>query len=388
MNDDDAVSAESKEQLLNAQEGEEGFNDAAFMESLAAIANGTKTAAAEEVLNEDEVIVGGEEGDDPDLAQAPEKTATSQKVAEVVKTGSDIRPEKTAEEIAAEGTRNRVDLNHLDPLKAQTMRFAAQYPDITIAAAEAMARTVLNIPEPTEDDGTVAYEDLSAAEKLTVDEPELKEVEDQIIERERLGIKDEAWETLVRQRNDLQLKIAMGRVEAAQQEAKAADWSDNFSKAEAAIIGEFPEVADPNSELFYLVSARTSQLVAQAKQGKAPDWYDPTKVESLRRIVTETKARLDGGKTAPEAKPGANDAAQRSQTTKIGGLPAKASLSQVMTRPAPGIQQDETVELDASASDDDFMAALAKITSRNQPAAKNGQPARPQGKGAGRFQLV
>lgn len=392
---EDAISAETPELELNAAEGSEGFTDAQFLQSLKDIANGVAQPKQETDVNDDDLIVASGEDDDNDLDLSKvQKTPQTQKVAESNQATEKVETEKEptkepGSETGPKETRDRVYLGHLDALKAETMKLASAYPALSFSDAEAMAKKALGITDDVQDDGTVLYSDLPPDAKLEVDEQDLKEVEDQIIEKDRIGLRDEEWETLCRKRNDLHASIAINRHDAAQEKAKASDWSRSFESAEAQVISEFPDVANVESELYFLVDAKTRQLVELSKQGKAPDWYNPTDPAALRRIVVEAKSRLDGtqpGKSALEAKPSANGAEQRSQpTTKIGGLPSSASLSQVTNRAPAGIVQEERVHLDPDASDSDFLASLQGIVSGSkstQGSAKS-TSVRPS-----RFQLV
>ena len=390
MIDQDAVSAESAELKANAQEGGEGYTDAEFLASLQAMANGTAKQADAKVESEDDLVVALGDNEDHDLDESKVTAAKPvQKVAEV-KPGSDIRPaEETKaqeQEKPEEAARKRVYTGHLDPVQSEVMRLVAEYPGTTFADAEVMARRLLGEAEPVADDGTVAYDDLDPAQKLEVDEADLKEVEDQIIEKDRIGLRDEEWEDLTRKRNGLHTSIAINRHEATQEQVKSNDWQRDFEAAEAQVIQEFPDINNVKSELYYLVSARTQQLVELSKTGEAPDWYNPTDPAALRRIAVEAQERLTGVKkeSVLEAKPSTNDAEQRSQVTKIGGVPSSASLSQVVNRTAPGITQEQGVNLDPDASDADFLSSLSNIIGGNKSKDAGRQStARPS-----RFQLV
>jgi len=379
MIDQDAVSAESAELKANSQEGEEGYTDADFLASLQSIANGKSSQQEAKVESEDDLVVALGDNEDHDLDGSRVTVAkTVQKVAET-QAGSDIRP-------AEEATRKRVYTGHLDPVQSEVMRLVAEYPGTSFADAEVMARKLLGA-EPLDDDGTVSYDDLHPSQKLEVDEADLKEIEDQLIEKDRIGLRDEEWEDLTRKRNGLHTSIAINRHESAQELAKSNDWQRSFESAESQIISEFPDVDNVESELYYLVSARTQQLVELSKNGKAPDWYNPTDPAALRRIAVEAQERLTGVKkeSVLEAKPSTNEAEQRSQATKkIGGLPSSASISQVVNRTAPGITQDSGVNLDPDASDSDFLSSLSNIIGGNKSQGAGRQiAARPS-----RFQLV
>ena len=391
--DEEIISAETPELESNALDGNEGFTDAQFLQSLKDLANGVKEVKSEDNISDADLVIGHGEDFDTDLDETKvTKPQATQKVAEV-KAESKIEEKSTEEKPGSESGptqgRDRAYLGHLDPLKAETMKLAAAYPALSFADAEVMARKALGIAESEADDGTVAYEDLPASAKLEVDQADLKDIEDLLIEKDRIGLRDEEWEDLSRKRNDLHASIAINRHDAAQEQAKSNDWNKSFESAEAQIIQEFPDVANVESDLYYLVDAKTRQLVELSKQGRAPDWYNPTDPAALRRIVVEAKSRLEGTpqKSALEAKPNANGAEQRSQTTeKIGGVPSSASLSQVTNRSAAGIIQEERVQLDPDSSDADFLASLSGIIRGNK--TTGGAPARNEGVRPSRFHLV
>lgn len=390
---EEIISAETPELESNALDGNEGFTDAQFLQSLKDLANGVKQVTPEDNISDADLVIGHGEDFDTDLDETKvTKPQATQKVAEVKpepKTEEKTEEVKPGSESGPKETRDRAYLGHLDALKAETIKLVSAYPALSFSDAEAMARKALGVTESEADDGTVAYEDLPASAKLEVDQADLKDIEDQLIEKDRIGLRDEEWEDLSRKRNDLHASIAINRHDSAQEQARSNDWNKSFESAEAQIIQEFPDVANVESDLYYLVDAKTRQLVELSKQGRAPEWYNPTDPAALRRIVVEAKGYLEGTpqKSALEAKPNANGAEQRSQSTeKIGGVPSSASLSQVVTnRSAAGIVQDERVQLDPNADDADFLAALSGIIRGGKT---QGAPARSEGVRPSRFHLV
>lgn len=269
--------------------------------------------------------------------------------------------------------RKRAYLGHItDPVTLQAIQLIEANPKLSLAKAEELAKQALGIDDKAnpEDDGTVSYDDLPLAEKINFDTSEFNEISQQIIEKERLGIHDDEWETLVGKKDQLGRTIAKNELRLEMLSEQMADEAkiiaENQEEAikiieatEEELSAEFPDLIDEDSLLYAAVSQASNRMMSKYAEGNAPDWFKPTSPESMKRIVQEQHERITGKKT-PVAKPGVAEVSASAHRSK-GPVPAKPTHAVAQLRSIPGSTITTSPQIVASGSDDDFLASLDDV---------------------------
>jgi hypothetical protein len=284
--------------------------------------------------------------------------------------GSEIQP--------TDDTRNRDVLRNVtDPLLMETIRIKQGNQNLSMAEAESLAKKVLGIEDEAKvnEDGTIAYEDLSTAEKLEYDNEELKEVSQQLIEKHRIGIIDEEFEALSNKKDELIRTIAKNETKLETEKVEASKRIASLEETEAELAKEFTDLTDEDSLLFIAVSATSSKLMDQYRKGTAPDWFKPGDPTSMRRIAQEQHERINGVAKAPVAQPGAAKTASSAHQAK-GPVPAKVVNSPAQTRSIPGTPVQTKPVIRRNVSDSDFLSDLNAVirgTATVTPQRSNGR---------------
>lgn len=295
----------------------------------------------------------------PQPAEVPAKKNEEQ---DLENDGSEARPTED---------RKRAYLGHItDPVTLQAIQLIEANPKLSLAKAEELAKQALGIEENShqEDDGTVSYDDLPLTEKIEFDTVEFKEISQQIIEKERLGIHDDEWETLVVKKDELSRVIAKNELrlemlnERNEADAKAVaetqrDAINVIESTEKELAVQYPDLEDEDSLLYAAVSNASTRLMERYEDGKAPDWFKPASPDSMRRIVQEQHERITG-KKAPVAKPGAAEASASTHARLKGPVAAKPAHAVAQLRSIPESGITTTPQIIVSGNDDDFMASL------------------------------
>jgi hypothetical protein len=341
------------------------------MEFLDSVISGKHTPEQQE--EEDIVSVDVIETDE-DTVQPVKTTPAQAQPAEVAKDEVEVEedPAKNRSE-PGPADRNRVYLGNItDPVTLEAMHLLERNPKLSMSKAEELAKQALGITEEKtpDDDGTVSYDDLPLAEKIEFDKAEFKEISAQIIEKQRIGLHDEEWETLVGKKDELTSTIAKNEVRlelledkessesarlASEQEASLA----TIEATEAELAKEFTDLGDEDSLLYAAVKNQSERLMGQYVEGKAPDWFKPTSPESMKRIVQEQHNRITG-KSTPVAKPGVTEVGNRTHQAK-GPVAAKPTHSIAQLRSIPGSEVETRPRIVASGSDDDFLSSLDDV---------------------------
>ncbi len=334
------------------------------------------THKAEPQIEEEDVVTGDVETDEDTIQ--PIKQAEPQPQPAEINPKPEVEPKpedesnKTDRSEPGPADRNRVYLGKItNPVTIEAMHLVERNPDLTLSKAEELAKQALGITdEKPSDDGTVSYDDLPLAEKIEFDKAEFGEISQQLIEKERIGLHDEEWETLVNKKDELNRTIAKNELRLEMLEDKQATESDRLAAqqeadlstieaTEAELAKEFSDLNDEESLLYAAVKNRTERLMSQYNEGKSPDWFKPTSPEAMKRIVQEQHDRITG-KSTPVAKPGVTEAGDRTHQAK-GPVAAKPAHSIAQLRSIPGAEVNQRPRIVASGNDDDFLASLDDV---------------------------
>jgi len=360
------------------------------MEFLDSVISGKHTPEQQE--EEDIVSVDVIETDE-DTVQPVKTTPTQAQPAEVTKEEVEVEEEPAKADRSEPGPadRNRVYLGNItDPVTLEAMHLLERNPKLSMSKAEELAKQALGINDDKgpDDDGTVSYDDLPITEKIEFDKAEFKDISQQLIEKERIGLHDEEWETLVNKKDELNRTIAKNELRLEMLEDKESSDSARIAAeqetalatieaTEAELAKEFKDLADEESLLYAAVKNKTERLMGQYAEGKSPDWFKPTSPEAMKRIVQEQHDRITG-KSTPVAKPGVTEVGNRTHQAK-GPVAAKPAHSIAQLRSIPGSEVETRPRLNVSGSDDDFLSSLDDVIA---------DKATPHQRGSSRFEIV
>jgi hypothetical protein len=322
-------------------------------------------------VEEEDVVSGDVEQTDEDTVQPFKPSTTQPQPAEAAKT-EEVEGEESGSE-SRPADRNRVYLGNItDPVTLEAMHILERNPKLSMSKAEELAKQTLGIVDenPADDDGTVSYDDLPLVEKIEFDKAEFKDISQQLIEKDRIGLHDEEWETLVNKKDELNRAIAKNELRLEMLEDKQTTEADRFAaeqeatlaiieETEAELAEEFPDLADEDSLLYAGVKNQTERLRAKYDKGEAPDWFNLKSPEAMKRIVQEQHNRITG-KSTPVAKPGVTEVGNRTHQAK-GPVAAKPTNSIAQLRSIPGSEVGTRPRIVASGSDDDFLASLDDV---------------------------
>lgn len=342
------------------------------MEFLDSVISGKHTP--EPPSEEEDVVTVDVVESDEDTVKPYQAPSARQQPAEAAKTEE---VEKTKEEEdgseSRPADRNRVYLGNIkDPVTLEAMHILERNPTLSMSKAEEIAKQTLGIVDekPENDDGTVSYDDLPLTEKIEFDKAEFKDISQQLIEKDRIGLHDEEWETLVNKKDELNRTIAKNELRLEMQAERQQTESERLATeqeaslsaieaAEAELAEEFSDLADEESPLYAMVKNQSERLMSQYAEGKAPDWFKPTSPEAMKRIVQEQHDRITGKKT-PVAKPGVTEVGNRTHQAK-GPVAAKPTNSIAQLRSIPGSEVETRPRIVATGSDEDFLNSLDDV---------------------------
>lgn len=362
------------------------------MEFLDSVISGKHTP--EPPSEEEDVVTVDVVESDEDTIQPVKSTVTQPQPAEAPKGEGEQVNDGEGEQVRSEPgptDRNRIYLGKItDPVTIEAMHLIERNPTLSMSKAEELAKQALGIVDesPPNEDGTVSYDDLPIAEKIEFDKAEFKEISQQLIEKDRIGLHDEEWETLVNKKDELNRTIAQNELRLEMLEDKNTTESARLAAeqesalaiieaTEAELAQQFPDLADEDSLLYAGVKNQTERLRAKYDEGKAPDWFNLKSPEAMKRIVQEQHDLITGKKT-PVAKPGVTEAGKRTLQAK-GPVAAKPANSIAQLRSIPGSEVETRPRIVASGSDDDFLASLDDVIA--------GKAASRQ-RGSSRFEIV
>lgn len=339
-------------------------------------------------VDEEDVVSVDAEITDEDTVKPYQAPSAQQQPAESTKTKEveEAKEEESGSE-SRPADRNRVYLGNIkDPVTIEAMHIIGRNPTLSMSKAEEIAKQTLGIVDekPERDDGTVSYDDLPLTEKIEFDKAEFKDISQQLIEKDRIGLHDEEWETLVNKKDELNRTIAKNELRLEMQAERQQTESERIATeqetalsaieaTEAELAKEFTDLADEESPLYAMVKNQSERLMSQYAEGKAPEWFKPTSPEAMKRIVQEQHDRITGKKT-PVAKPGVTEVGNRTHQAK-GPVAAKPTNSIAQLRSIPGSEVETRPRIVASGSDDDFLASLDDVIAGKATTRQRGSSA-------------
>lgn len=266
---------------------------------------------------------------DPNPGAAANDDAQKQAAAEAAAAEEAAREKAEAEAAAAKEVDHksrREYISHLPTLRQEEIRIAAANPDLPLDQVSALAKA-----------------SVEAASKGEPDEPsELETVEARLAEiKAELNSRDAKWERgndysdLQAERDRLLDSAQSLRLEKliAERElnAQKQSFDEGWETSEALANKEFPDLADPTSDMFAAVAGRNEQITALMESGRPfpvieldgdKVTLDPNNPKFPMLVAREQAIKL--GKKAPEAKPGAKEASHAVKPRVISGVPASS----------------------------------------------------------------
>lgn len=353
------------------------------MDFLDSVISGKHTP--ETPVDEEDVVSVDVEITDEDTVKPYQAPSAQQQPAEAAKT-EEVEEEGSGSE-SRPAERNRVYLGNIkDPVTLEAMHILERNPTLSMSKAEEIAKQTLGIVDekPENDDGTVSYDDLPLTEKIEFDKAEFKDISQQLIEKDRIGLHDEEWETLVNKKDELNRTIAKNELRLEMQDEYQQTESQRLAAeqetalsaieaTEAELAKEFTDLEDEESPLYAMVKNQSERLMSQYAEGKAPDWFKPTSPEAMKRIVQEQHNRITG-KSTPVAKPGVTEVGNRTHQAK-GPVAAKPTNSIAQLRSIPGSEVETRPRIVATGSDDDFLNSLDDVIAGKATTRQRGSSA-------------
>lgn len=284
---------------------------------------------------------------------AAEKAAAQKESDDKAAEDAAIQKEADDKAAAAEAAaqRGKPDDSAMSPERAKLVRLMQEFPDADIAKLQELAA-----PKQSEEKKDLTFDELPADERLRLIDDRLTELHTKISEAR--WVEGDEFEKLGKEKDTLLVK----RAEAAHEQKEEATREKNFESlmeaAEAEAVALLPDMMNPDSDVFAMVSGRTTAICQMKDNGLTLPKFegqtmDPDKPNFPLLVAKEQKAKMEKGSAQPAQKPGAQPASQPAARRPIVPAPGNTSAHSLERSPS-----------EVGESPPSLAAQAAKVTNR------------------------